>query len=274
MITCGLDLGAGVIKGVLLEDGRRVLANSSLPSRGNPVSAANRLMDELGEIANIAPAEVDYLCTTGFGRYSIPERNLQVSDITSSARGANFLFPRTRLVVDVGTQASRTMSVSDTGKVLKFKMNEKCAAGAGRFVERCSKYLQISLEEMGPKALSAEHPKLISSVCAVLAETEIINNVAEGVLLPDILMGVFLSLSQRAHALMRYVGIQPEVTVVGGLVRNVGMVKALRDTVGMEINVAPHAYYAAALGSAILGHSRLQKLTRPAAGSGGSICPT
>jgi (R)-2-hydroxyacyl-CoA dehydratese activating ATPase len=262
VITGGLDLGAGTVKGVLLEDGRRILAAASLPARGNPVQVARRVVDELGETANIAPDEIDYLCTTGFGRYTIPERNLQVSDFTSSARGAVFLFPKTRLVVDVGTQASRTMSISESGKVLKFKMNEKCAAGAGRFVERCAKYLQVPLDEMGPKALAAQHPKLISSVCAVLAETEIINNVAEGVPLPDILMGVFLSLSQRAYSLMRYVGIQPEVTLVGGLVRDVGMVKALRDTVGMEINIAPDAYYAAAIGSAILGHSRLLKLTQ------------
>jgi (R)-2-hydroxyacyl-CoA dehydratese activating ATPase len=269
VITGGLDLGAGTVKGVLLEDGRRILATASLPSRGIPVQAARRVVDVLGETANIAPAEVDYLCTTGFGRYTIPERNLQVSDFTSSARGAVFLFPKTRLVVDVGTQASRTMSITETGKVLKFKMNEKCAAGAGRFVERCSKYLQIPLEEMGPKALASLHPKLISSVCAVLAETEIINNVGEGVPLPDILMGVFLSLSQRAYSLMRYVGIQPEVTLVGGLVRDVGMVKAMRDTVGMEINVTPDAYYAAALGSAILGHSRLLKLTQAPSTVGG-----
>ncbi len=269
MITGGLDLGAGTVKGVLLEDGRRILATASLPARGSPVQASRRVVEELGEAANIAPAEVDYLCTTGFGRYTIPERNLQVSDFTSSARGAVFLFPKTRLVVDVGTQASRTMSISETGKVLKFKMNEKCAAGAGRFVERCSKYLQVPLEEMGPRALASQHPKLISSVCAVLAETEIINNVAEGVPLPDILMGVFLSLSQRAYSLMRYVGIQPEVTLVGGLVRDVGMVKALHDTVGMEINVAPDAYYAAALGSAILGHSRLLKLAQAPTATGG-----
>jgi (R)-2-hydroxyacyl-CoA dehydratese activating ATPase len=269
MITGGLDLGAGTVKGVLLEDGRRILATASLPARGIPVQAARRVVDELGETANIAPAEVDYLCTTGFGRYTIPERNLQVSDFTSAARGAIFLYPKTRLVVDVGTQASRTMSISGTGKVLKFKMNEKCAAGAGRFVERCSKYLQVPLEEMGPKALVSQHPKLISSVCAVLAETELINNVAEGVPLPDILMGVFLSLAQRAYSLMRYVGIQPEVTLVGGLVRDVGMVKALHDTVGMEINVAPDAYYAAALGSAILGYSRLTKLGQAPPTAGG-----
>ncbi|MGA8276241.1 MAG: acyl-CoA dehydratase activase [Thermoplasmata archaeon] len=269
MITVGLDLGAGVIKGAMLENGQRILATASAPSRGIPVQAARNVLEELGEMANLAPGEVDYLCTTGFGRYSIPERNLQISDFTSSARGAIFLFPKTRMVVDVGTQASRTMSVSETGKVLKFKMNEKCAAGAGRFVERCAKYLQIPLEEMGPKALSAEHPKLISSVCAVLAETEIINNVAEGVPLPDILMGVFLSLSQRAYSLMRYVGIQPEVTLVGGLVRNVGMVKALDDTVGMNVNVTPNAYYAAALGSAILGHARLLKLSSTTPGTSG-----
>ena len=269
MITGGLDLGAGAVKGVLLEDGRRILATASLPARGVPVQVARRVVDELGEVANIAPAEVDYLCTTGFGRYTIPERNLQVSDFTSSARGAVFLFPKTRLVVDVGAQASRTMSISETGKVLKFKMNEKCAAGAGRFVERCSKYLQVPLEEMGRRALASQQPKLISSVCAVLAETEIINNVAEGVPLPDILMGVFFSLSQRAYSLMRYVGIQPEVTLVGGLVRDVGMAKALRDTLGMEINVAPEAYYAAALGCAILGHSRLQKLAEAPKAVGG-----
>ncbi len=269
MITGGLDLGAGAIKGVLLEDGRRFLATASVPSRGVPIQAARQVLDELGETANIAPGDIDYLCTTGFGRYTIPERNLQVSDFTSSARGAIFLFPKTRLVVDIGTQASRTMSISETGRVLKFKMNEKCAAGAGRFVERCSKYLQIPLEEMGPKALASQHPKLISSVCAVLAETEIINNVAEGVPLPDILMGVFLSLSQRAHSLMRYVGIQPEITLVGGLVRNVGMVKAIHDTVGMDVNVAPDGYYAAALGCAILGHSRLLKLGQTAQGTRG-----
>jgi (R)-2-hydroxyacyl-CoA dehydratese activating ATPase len=269
VITAGLDLGTGVVKGALLEDGRRILATAAIPSRGTPVQGARRVLDDLGETANIGPDEVDYLCTTGFGRYTIPERNLQVSDFTSSARGAVFLFPQTRLVVDIGTQASRTMSVSETGKVLKFKMNEKCAAGAGRFVERCSKYLQVPLEEMGPKALASEHPKLISSVCAVLAETEIINNVAEGVALPDILMGVFLSLSQRAYSLMRYVGIRPEVTLVGGLVRSVGMVKALHDTVGMDLNVGPDAYYAAALGGAILGHSRLLKLAQSPAGAGG-----
>ena len=260
MITAGLDLGSGSVKGVLLEDGHRVLASEFLPTRGAPQEAARLVLEALGESANIAPGDVEYLCTTGFGRYVVPERNLQVSDFTSSARGALFLFPGTRHVLDVGTQSSRAMAIGPTGKVAKFKMNEKCAAGAGRFIERCSKYLQIPLDEMGPKALGAEHPKLISSVCAVLAETEIINNIAEEVPLPDILMGIFLSLAQRAQSLMRNVGVQPEVTLVGGLVHNTGMIRALRQTVGTDVNVSPESYYAAAIGAALLGSSRLHKL--------------
>lgn len=274
MITAGMDLGTGSVKGALLEDGRRLLASAYVPTRGNLATAAHQVLDQLGEAANISPGDVDYLCTTGFGRYSLPERNLQVSDFTSSARGAVYLFPGTRLVVDVGSQSSRAMALTASGKVLKFKMNEKCAAGAGRFVERCSKYLQVPLEEMGPRALGSAHPKLISSVCAVLAETEIINNVAEGVPIADILMGIYLSLSQRAYALMRYVGIEPEVTLVGGLVLSQGMVKALNDTLRMKVNVSSEAQYAAAIGSALLGHSRLVKLGQAAPLAGGEACPS
>ena len=127
MITGGLDLGAGSVKGALMEDGRRVLARSILPTRGNLVEAAHQVLDQLAEEANISPGDVEYLCTTGFGRYMLPERQLQVSDFTSSARGALYLFPGTRHVVDIGTQSSRTMAIGPSGKVLKFKMNEKCA---------------------------------------------------------------------------------------------------------------------------------------------------
>jgi (R)-2-hydroxyacyl-CoA dehydratese activating ATPase len=261
MITLGIDVGSGNTKGALLEDGHTLLATALLPSRGNPGQSAQQITQMLAEQQNLLPGDLDYVCTTGFGRYMVAERQLQVSDITSSGRGAVFLFPATRHVVDVGAQSSRAMSVTSTGKVLKFKMNEKCAAGAGRFVERCSKYLQVPLEEMGVRALGSEKPKLISSVCAVLAETEIINSVAEGVPLPDILMGTFLSLAQRAHALMRYVGVTPEVTLVGGLVHNPGAVKALTETIGVPINVSPQGHFAAAIGAAMLGHARLQKLS-------------
>ena len=259
MITAGLDIGSGLTKGVLVENGARLLPPKAVPTRGNPAEAGRQVLELLVEEANVLPGEVDYLCTTGFGRYTFPNRDLQVSDITASARGAVFLFPGTHHVVDVGAQSTRAIGVSETGRVLRFKMNEKCAAGAGRFLERCAKYLQIPLESLGERAAAAEHPKLISSVCAVLAETEIINHISDGVPVAEILMGVFVSLAQRAHTLMRYVGIQPEVTLVGGLVHNSGAVKALEQTVGLPINVAENGHYAAAIGAAVLGHRRLLK---------------
>lgn len=264
MITAGLDLGAGSTKGALVEDGTRLLRVHLAPTRGRPAETARAVLEALVEQENILPGEIDYVCTTGFGRYAYPDRQLQVSDITSSARGAAFLHPGTRHVVDIGAQSSRAISISETGRVEKFKMNEKCAAGAGRFVERCAKYLQVPVEEMGPIALGASEPRVISSVCAVLAETEIINNIAEGVPMPDILMGIFVSLAQRAHALMRYVGIHPDVALVGGLVRSEGMVQALEKTTGQHLTADPMAHYAAAIGSALLGHRRLVKLGGPA----------
>lgn len=261
MITAGLDLGAGSTKGVLLEDGQRLLATAIVPTRGNAVGAGRTALELLVEEANSLPGEIDYLCTTGGARYAFPDRHLQVSDITASARGAVFLHPATRHVVDIGSQSSRAMSVSESGRVVRFKMNEKCAAGAGRFVDRCAKYLQVPLEEMAPKALASAHPKMISSVCAVLAETEIINNVAEEIPLPDILMGVFLSLAQRAHVLMRYVGIAPDIALVGGLVQSPAMVAALERTAQAPVVAHPKAQHAAAIGAAVLGFSRMQRLT-------------
>ena len=260
MITAGLDLGSGTTKGLLLEDGRRILATAKAPTKGNPAETGRGVLERLVEEVNLLPGELDYLCTTGFARYAFPTRDLQVSDITASGRGAVQLFPGTRHILDVGSQSSRAIGVSETGRVVRFKMNEKCAAGAGRFVDRCSKYLQVPQESMSGLAMASEHPKTVSSVCAVLAETEVINNVADGIPLPDILMGVFLSLASRAHTLMRYVGVQPEVTLVGGLVHSAAMVRAVEQTAGIRINVDPRAEYAAALGAAVLGHARRTKL--------------
>ncbi len=270
MISAGLDLGAGSTKGVLLEDGKRVLASALAPTRGNPVERARQVLERMAQEANILSDEVGYLCTTGAARYALPERHLQVSDITASARGAVFLVPGTRHVVDIGNQSSRAVSVSETGRVVRFKMNEKCAAGAGRFVDRCAKYLQVPPEEMADRALASAHPKMISSVCAVLAETEIINSIAEEVPLPDILMGVYLSLAQRAYLLMRYVGIQPEVTLVGGLVHSAAMARALEQMTKCPIATPEMGQFAAALGAASLGYARLQKLSSPSLPRGDS----
>lgn len=259
MITCGLDLGAGTLKGVLVENGERVVAHGSATTRGELDAAGQSVLQDLLRAAGIQASDLDYVCTTGFGRYGFQGRHLQVSDITAAARGAAFLHPSTRHVIDIGCQSSRAIAVGERGRVRKFRMNQKCAAGGGRFVERCSKYLQVPLDQIGDRAAHATAPRTISSICAVLAESEIINYVTEEAPLDDILMGVLLSLAQRAQLLMKSVGIEPDVALVGGLARNAAMVAALERVTSQRVHVHELAPHAGAVGAALLGHARLLK---------------
>ncbi len=260
MITAGIDLGAGTVKVVLLEDSTDIVATSLDKTGGRPLEAAQKLLKEVLAAESLKTSDVGYLSTTGFSRYLYPDRDLQLSDITTNARGAIFLFPATTTVIDIGTQSSRAISITETGKVQKFKFTEKCAAGAGRFIERCSKYLQLPLPELSRTAMESTDPQMISSVCAVLAETEIINHIATETPISDIVMGVFMSISSRAMTLLRRVGLKPELTLTGGLVNNPGMIKALEQTTGIDINVVQQGHHAGALGAAMLGHRRLQQL--------------
>ena len=239
MISCGLDLGAGNVKAVLLEDGKTILGKDMLKTGSRPAESADKILTKLYEDIGIKRSDIDYLSTTGFSRYLYKDRDLQLSDITTNAKGSHFLFPKTTTVLDVGTQSTRAIYVSETGKVGKFNFTEKCAAGAGRFVERCSKYLQVPMNEMGPMALKATNPQQISSVCAVLAETEIINLIATEVPISDIVYGVFVSIANRAVTLARRVGMKPELTLTGGLVNSTGMVKALEEITDLKVNIDP-----------------------------------
>ena len=261
-ITYGLDMGAGTVKGLLLEDGKEILAYGLEKTGGKPLQVAEALTNKLLSLQGLAKDELAFLTTTGFSRYLYPDRDLQLSDITANARGAIFLFPKTSTVLDIGTQSTRAINIHESGKVQKFKFTEKCAAGAGRFVERCSKYLQIPLTELGSIAMEATDPQAISSVCAVLAETEIINLVATEKAISDIVMGVFLSIADRASTLLKRVGLNPELTLAGGLVHNQGMTEALAQRTGLILNIDPMGHYTGALGAAILGFRRFQQIQR------------
>ena len=263
-ITAGLDIGAGSVKGILLEDGKTILGHKLEKTTSKPVDAAESVLEPLLMNQGLKKSDIAYLTTTGFSRYLYPDRDLQLSDITANARGAVFLFPQTKTIIDVGTQSSRAISILDSGKVRKFKFTEKCAAGAGRFVERCSKYLQIPMDELGQIAKESKDPLRISSVCAVLAETEIINLISLEKEIADIVMGVFVSIASRATTLLKRVGISPELTLAGGLVHNEGMIEALQQNAGLDINVSPMGHYSGALGAAILGYRRHQQLQETA----------
>jgi len=192
----------------------------------------------------------------------VPFRDIQITDITCVAAGAVFLFPQTRTVLDIGAQSTRAIRVSETGKVREFRTNDKCAAGAGGFIERAAKYLEVNIEDVGQFSVQSTKPQTISSVCAVLAESEIINHVSAGETVEDILRGVHNSLASRALALMKRAGLEDEVTFVGGVARQQGMREALADTVKRKVNVSDQPDMVGALGAALLALRRLEKLTK------------
>jgi predicted CoA-substrate-specific enzyme activase len=260
IFVAGIDMGAKSTKAVVLDGERRLCGESAIRTRPDFLAIAKEALHLAVAAAALKEHDLSYIATTGFGRYNIPFRDLQITDITCVAAGAVFLFPKTRCVLDIGAQSTRAIRISETGKVREFRTNDKCAAGAGGFIERAAKYLETTIESVGDLSLHADKPQTISSVCAVLAESEIINHVSAGESVENILRGVHNSLASRALALLKRAGLEDEVTFVGGVARQGGMVKALEETLKRKINVSERPDMIGALGAALLALRRLEKL--------------
>ena len=260
-LVAGIDCGSGFTKAVLVAQNgsptSSILGKGRAKSGINMEEAARTALQAALENAGLRRSQVDYVATTGFGRYGVGFRDIQVTEITSGARGAHHLFPSSRCVLDIGGQSTRAMTMNESGKVRTFKTNDKCAAGSGMFIARAAKYLEISIEDVGTLSLQATNPQPISSVCAVLSESEIINHVSAGVSVENILRGIHDSLADRALAMLRRVGMEGEVTFIGGVALQAGIVKALQEKLGAKVNVPPDCDYVCALGAALLGHKRL-----------------
>lgn len=259
MLIAGIDIGSGTTKCVLIDEESRVRGRAETRTKADFEKVAREVLDAARQDAG--PEEpVAYLATTGLGRYAVAARDIQITDLTCGARGAATLFPSTRYVLDIGAQCSRAIKLRDAGRVKEFHMNEKCAAGSGGFLERAAKYLEVAVPDIGPLSLSAAKPQAISSVCAVLAESEIINHVSEGVSVENILRGIHNSLADRALNLLKRVGLDGEVTFIGGVARQEGMLQSLRDKLGVPVNVPAEPHLTTALGAALLGLQRFRKL--------------
>jgi predicted CoA-substrate-specific enzyme activase len=266
MLVAGLDIGSRTTKAVVLDHNRQILGRARVRTHPHFEPLAEEALSvALGE-AGAKQADLSYLATTGFGRYNVASRDLQVTEITANARGAAYLFPGTRSVLDIGAQNTRAIRTEPGGRVREFRSNDKCAAGAGGFIERATKYLEITLDQVGPLSIQADAPLTISSVCAVLAESEIINHVTSNHRVENILRGIHDSLAGRGLSLLKRAGLETEVTLVGGAARQEGMVAALNDALGVPVNASEDSDLAGAIGAALLGLLRLEKLgTNPGA---------
>lgn len=256
MFVLGIDVGARRTKGVLVYQDGSVRARASEVTGVFFDRASRAVRDACCAELGIDPTEIGYTASTGYGRNQVTFRDIQITEFTSHARGAVALFPATRTVIDGGAQNTRVIRVDETGRVRAFRQNDKCASGAGRFLERVAKALELGLEELGPRALESKEPCEISSICAVLAESEVINLVSQEKPIEDILMGAHRAIAGRMLSLARVLKPAPDVTLTGGVVHNPALVRVIGEMLGMPLNVAPEGEYAGALGAALLGLKR------------------
>lgn len=269
-ITVGIDVGSSAVKAVAMKvDGEaaEVLTHELVRIRRRTVADVvqeiyQRILDESGLKA------IDYIATTGDGE-DIPFATGHFYGMTTHARGALFLDPRARAVLDVGALHARAVAMNEEGRVLGNKMTSQCASGSGQFLENISRYLGVTLAEVGPLSLKAEKPEKISSICAVLAETDVINMVSRGIATADILRGIHESMAGRFAHLLRGLKVEGVVLVSGGLAEDRGLVGALADSLakdaarrGREVELVtnPLSAHAGAIGAAIWGAVRHRRL--------------
>jgi len=260
-IAAGVDVGSTQTKAVIMSDNGavKVLARALVDTGANVQRAAERAFDTCCQEAGIHSGDVGFVVGTGYGRYKIAFGNTQMTEITCHAKGASFLCPGTRTVIDMGGQDSKAISVGANGEVLDFVMNDKCAAGTGRFLANSAEVMGISLDEVGPLSLKAHHPVKIATVCTVFVESDILSYLAQGKRGEDILGGVHIAIAKRTLSLARRLNIEPEIAMTGGVARNVGMVRALEEVLGRKMLVSPDAQFIGAVGAALFALEKLDQ---------------
>jgi predicted CoA-substrate-specific enzyme activase len=260
-IAAGVDVGSTQTKAVIVSDNGavRILARSLVDTGANVQRAAEHAFDACCKEAGLYNTDVGFVIGTGYGRYKIAFGNTQMTEITCHAKGASFLCPGTRTVIDMGGQDSKAISVGTSGEVLDFVMNDKCAAGTGRFLANSAEVMGVSLDQVGPLSLNAKHPVKIATVCTVFVESDILAYLAQGKTAEDILGGVHIAIAKRTLSLARRVNIEPEITMTGGVARNIGMVRALEEVLGRKMQVSPDAQFIGAVGAALFALEKLDK---------------
>lgn len=265
-VVAGVDIGAASTKVVLLGE-RKEIVGRHMERSGSRLDQAGRrgLEAAMGKFG-LSRGDVRYVAATGYGRYQLSMRDIQITDMTCHARGAFELFDNVKTVVDIGAQNTRAMAVKPDGRVARFKMSERCAAGAGRFLERVAKALEMDMSELAPAGMRSKDAQPISSICAVLAESEIINLVTEGRAVEDIIQGANNSIADRIVALVRQVGAQPEIAITGMISKNEGTLRALEERLKVKLLHSDDSPLAGAYGAALLGQVRLEKLSEGESG--------
>ena len=257
--AAGVDVGSTQTKAVMMEETSGIVGRALVDTGANVSKAAENAFRVLCTETNVDPRDVGFVVGTGYGRYKIAFGNAQMTEISCHARGAHHVFPNTRTVIDMGGQDSKAIRVGPAGEVLDFVMNDKCAAGTGRFLSNAADVLNITLDEIGPLSITAVRPVKITTVCTVFVESDILSYLGQGKKANDILGGVHQAIAKRTVSLARRIAIEPAITVTGGVARNIGMVKALEDVLGVPLQVSTDSHFTGAIGAALFALEKLDQ---------------
>lgn len=259
MKVAGCDVGSTAGKAVILQDGI-VLSSVIIPCTPNPVKTATLVMNKAIQEAGLSSMEeIDYTVGTGYGRLKIPFANENISEITCHGVGACWLSPDIRTVIDIGGQDCKVIGLNDEGRVVDFVMNDKCAAGTGRFLEAMCRVLQLTLDDLSATSLESKKPAQITSQCSVFTESEVITLLNDGREVSDVVAGIHQAIAGRLLSLVRKVGQRERITVSGGCAKNSGLTKILEEKLGSKMQ--PLSYdpqFLGALGAAVLASSKVK----------------
>ncbi len=257
IITAGVDVGAATAKTVVVADGR-ILSYAVMPTGDNVARAAEKVTGIALEQAGLSKNDLKFVISTGYGRNGVSFANKAVTEIICHAKGVNFLIPEARTVIDIGGQDSKVIGVREDGTVRDFVMNDKCAAGTGRFLEVMATVLGLSIEEMGPISLTSREPCSISSTCTIFAETEMVSLRADGRTREDIVAGIHRAVASRVAIMGKTVGYREQVVFTGGVAKNMGVKSALEAGIGLPILIPDEPQIVGALGAALLARRELK----------------
>lgn len=258
MYTLGIDIGSTSSKTVILEDGVRMTARAVEPL-GTGTVGPQIAVDQVFEQSGLSPEDISCTVATGYGRLGCSMADKQISELSCHACGIHFLLPQVRTIIDIGGQDAKVLSISETGKLLAFQMNDKCAAGTGRFLDVMARVLNVDINRLGALSEKSENPVSISNTCTVFAESEVISQLSAGVPLADIAAGIHNSVAKRVAGMALRLGRPECLAMSGGVALNSGVVRAMEREMECKVLVDPMCQSAGAIGAAILAWERMRE---------------
>ncbi|MCW4017103.1 MAG: acyl-CoA dehydratase activase [Candidatus Bathyarchaeota archaeon] len=251
MVVAGVDAGSAATKAAIVKDGK-ILAYAIVPTGANGKNASVNALEKALALAKLTREDLKNIMSTGYGRRNVAFADNAITEITAHAKGAKSLFPQAKTIIDIGGQDSKVIGLDEEGRINNFVMNDKCAAGTGRFLEVMARTLEVTLQDLGKLSVSAQKTAKISSMCTVFAESEVVSLIAQGESREAIIAGLHEAISKRIASMVKQVGLRREVVFTGGVAKNIGMKAGLERVFGLKINIPTEPQIIGALGAALI----------------------